>query len=430
MRSRSIRLRLAGLWRQPDFLKFWSAESVSLFGTQTTLLAIPLTAALLLDATPRQMGVLGALGGASAFLSGFFSGVLVDQVRRIPIMVAADVLNALLIISVPLIWLFGDLGMAQLYAIEFLVGGLSTLSYISAQSYLPSVVANEFLVDANGKLRASEALSQVAGPPLAGSLAQIVAAPLILIVDSLSYLTSALLLWSMRTNEVRLSTRKKASTLIESLKRTFKGSFEGLRWLLADPVLRGLLASSSSFNVFAGFFAALFVIFATRELGFSPVAVGLVLAAQGAGSVLGAILVKRIVGYLGLGPALVLAAAGQSLGWLALPFAGAFGIPAFPVIAAGLAVSGFSFVVYVVGAVSLRQTLTPDEILGRVNAVSVSLILGAIPVGSLAGGFLAAKRGNKERSHTRGGLRSLRLPMDFLFSRTAHKKHERIPRRA
>lgn len=389
MRSRSPRPRLAGLWRHHDFLKLWGAETVSLLGTQATFLAVPLTAAVLLDASPRQMGVLGALGGTAAFFCGFFSGAFLDRLQRKPVLVGADLLNALILFSVPLAWLLGALGMAQLYAAEFLVGGLSTVSYVAAQSWLPSVVGREHLLEANGKLRATEALSQVGGPSLAGALAQLVAAPLVLAADSLSYLASALLVGSVRKVEPKWAGPREQADAPGTAGRVAKEAAEGLRWIFSHPVLRALLMSSATFSLFSGFFAALFVLFATWELGLSPAAVGGVLAVQGTGSVLGALLVGRIADSLGVGRTLVLAAAGQGLGWLFLPLAGAFGIPTLPTLLLGFVVAGFCSVVYVVCAVSLRQALTPDGLLGRVNASAVSLILAASPFGSLLGGFLA-----------------------------------------
>ena len=294
----------------------------------------------------------------------------------------------------PLAWLLGTLGMAQLYAVEFLVGGLSTVSYVTAQSWLPSVVGREHLLEANGKLRASEALSQIGGPSLAGALAQLVAAqlvaaPLVLAADCLSYLASALLVGSVRRVEPKRAGPREHTGAPRTAGRVVKETAEGLRWLFSHPVLRAVLASSATLGLFSGFFAALFVLFATRELGLSPAMVGGVLAAQGAGSVLGALLAGRIADRLGLGRALVLAAAGQGLGWLFLPLAGAFGIPALPTLVFGFVIAGFCFVVYVVCAVSLRQALTPDRLLGRVNASAVSLILAASPFGSLLGGVLA-----------------------------------------
>ena len=401
MLSRLAALRPSGLWRHPDFLRFWTSETVSLLGTQGTLLAVPLTAALLLNATSHQMGALGAVGGAAAFLAGFSAGPFVDRLRLKPLLVAADLANAAILLTVPLAWAVGVLGMSQLYAVEFLVGGLSTLSYVAAQSWLPSVVGREHLVDANGKLRASEALSQTAGPSLAGGLAQLVGAPFVLILDALSYLASARLLGSVRAAEpatVRSGEADASASgrgVLGTVMRTAAELTQGLRFTLGNPVLRALLASSVTFNVFGGFFAALFVIFATRELGLAPVALGAVLAVQGVGSVLGALFVGRIVGRLGQGPVLVLAGAGQGIGWLALPAAGAFGLPAAPTLALSLAVSGFCFVAYVVGAVSLRHELTPGRLLGRVNAGSVSLILAAVPVGWLAGGLLATGVGTR-----------------------------------
>lgn len=220
-----------------------------------------------------------------------------------------------------------------------------------------------------------------------------------LVLDALSFLASAKLLGSVRAAEPARVRAKRADASERGVPRTVMRTAaeltEGLRFTVGHPVLRALLASSITFNVFAGVFAALFVIFATRELGLAPAALGAVLAVQGVGGVLGALFVGRMVGRLGQGPVLVLAGAGQGVGWLALPAAGASGIPAVPTLALALAVSGFSFVAYVVGAVSLRQELTPDELLGRVNAGSVSLILAAVPVGSLLGGLLAAETGTR-----------------------------------
>ena len=401
MLSRLAALRLLGLWRHPDFQRFWTSETVSQFGTQGTLLAVPLTAALLLDATPPQMGALGAMGGTAAFLAGFLAGPFVDRLRLKPLLVGADLSNAAILLTVPVAWAVGVLGMAHLYAVEFLVGGLSTVSYVAAQSWLPSVVGRERLVEANGKLRVSEALSQTAGPSLAGGLAQIVGAPFVLVLDALSYLASARLLGSVRAAEPsRVRTEEASASASErgifaAVRPTAAELTEGLRFTLGNPVLRALLASSVTFNIFGGFFAALFVIFATRELGLPPAALGAILAVQGVGGVLGALFVGRTVRRLGQGPVLVLTGAGQGVGWLALPAAGAFGLPSAPTLALALAISGFSFVAYVVGAVSLRQELTPDELLGRVNAGSVSLILAAVPFGSLAGGLLATGLGTR-----------------------------------
>lgn len=217
-----------------------------------------------------------------------------------------------------------------------------------------------------------------------------------LIVDSLSYLASAYLLGSVRAGEpARTRAGEEAGTpadgVLPAARRTAAELTEGLRFTFGNPVLRALLASSVTFNVFA----ALFVLFATRELGLAPAVLGAVLAMQGAGGVLGALLVGRMMERLGQGPVLVLAGVGQGLGWLALPASGAFGLPAAPTLALALAVSGFSFVAYVVGAVSLRQELTPDGLLGRVNAGSVSFILAAVPAGSLLGGLLAAEVGTR-----------------------------------
>ncbi len=378
----------AGLWRHADFLKLWSAESVSLFGTEATFLAVTLTAGFVLEATPRQMGLLGAMGGAASLFAGLLGGLIVDRLRRRPVLIVADVLCSVVVLTVPLAWSLGRLGLLQLYAVEFLVGGLTTISYVVGQSYLPSVVGRGRLVEANGKLRASEAVAQVAGPSLAGGLAQLVAVPLVLLLDSLTFVVSAWLVRSLRAVEPARA-RPANDGRAGAVKRSAGEAIEGLRWIFGNPVLRALLATSASLSLFSGVFAALFVLFAGRDLGYSPAGIGTLLALQGAGSVLGALFSGWVSRFLAVGRALILAAAGMGLGWLALSLAGSLGTPAVPMLVFGLTVSGFCYVVYVVHAVSLRQQLTPDEILGRVNAGSVALILAAVPGGSLLGGLFA-----------------------------------------
>lgn len=190
------------LTASPEFLKLWAAETVSVFGFQITGLAIPLTAAIILNATPAQMGLLGALGTAPFLLFGLFAGVIVDRSRRRQLMIHADLVRAALLLAVPVSALMGTLRMEVLYVVAFLVGAATLLFDVAYQSFLPSVVRRDQLTEGNAKLETSRALSTVVGPGIAGGLVQLVTAPIAIFVNGLTFVLSAAFLAVMRVPEV------------------------------------------------------------------------------------------------------------------------------------------------------------------------------------------------------------------------------------
>ena len=180
------------LWRNADFLKLWAGQSISLIGSEVTALALPLTAALTLNASPAQMGILGAVQYAPALLLGLFAGVWIDRVRRRPILLFADVGRALLLASIPVAILLGAHSMNYLYGVAFAVGALTVLFSVAYQAYLPSLVAKDHLVGANGRLEGSRVFSFIVGSSLAGALVQLLTAPIAILADACSFLVSVL----------------------------------------------------------------------------------------------------------------------------------------------------------------------------------------------------------------------------------------------
>jgi MFS family permease len=373
-------LGLIGLWRHPDFVRFWAAQSVSAIGSQLSLVALPLLAALTLDASAGQMGVLAAAAGAPFLLFGLLAGVWVDRLRRRPLLVAADLGRAAVLAAVPLAALLDALSIELLWAVAFVVGGLTVVFDVAYLAYLPTLVRRDQLLEGNAKLQASASVGQVAGPGLAGALVGLLTAPAAILIDALSYLASALFLGRIRAPEAA-----PAPAAGRHLRREIG---EGLGAVRRDRVLRALAACSATTNLFGFAFLAIYVLYMTRELGLGATGVGLVFALGGVGALAGAVLAGPIARRLGVGRATIGAQALFGLFGLTIPLAVLVPAIALPMVAAAEFLQWLALLVYDVNAVSLRQARAPARLHGRVNATMRFLISGMQPVGSLLGGLL------------------------------------------
>jgi len=260
------------LWRHRDFLKLWSAQSISIFGTEIASLAYPLTAIVILDASVFQMGILQAAGGASAFIVGLFAGVIADRVRRKPLLIASDLGRALLAVTIPIAAFFGVLRIEQLYAVAFLAGALNILSLVAGMALLPSLVEKEQLVEGNSKIGTTESVALIAGPGVSGVLVQLLTAPLAILVDAASFVVSAFFIRQIRVPEV----------LIEKEKQSVWTEIgEGLRFVYTHPILRPLAESIALYFLFRQIVLALFTLYAIRVLYLEPFLLGVVFSGLG-----------------------------------------------------------------------------------------------------------------------------------------------------
>jgi MFS family permease len=372
-----------GLWRQPAFVTLWAGQTVSEFGSQITALALPLTATLLLQASPMEMGVLGAAGLLPWLLLGLFAGAWVDRRRRRPIMIAADLGRAVLLGSVPAAALLGALRMEHLIIVSFLSGVLTLCFGLASSAYVLSLVRREHLVEANSKLTVSRSAAEVAGPGVAGTLVQGLTAPLAIAFDALSFVVSAGCIVAVRLPEGLPPTEGRRGTLVEVR--------EGLHMVWTHPILRALAAASATNNFFANVLYAVYVLYVTREVGVAAAVLGAIYAAGSAGALASAASVGWITTRLGLGPTLVgatLLLAGSNL---LIPLAGGTGTPptlAVLLLGAARVLAGCSLPAYNVNFSSLRQAITPDGLQGRVNASIRFVTAGAMPLGALVGGAL------------------------------------------
>jgi MFS family permease len=374
-----------GLWSNHDFLKLWSAESVSQVGSQITLVALPLAAALELDASAAQMGILTAAGTLPYLLIGLFAGVWVDRMRRRPILIAMDLGRALLLLTIPLAWVLGQLRIELLYLAAFFVG-VQTLFYeVAWVSFLPSVVRRDQLIEGNSKLHASASAAQVAGPGAAGILVGTITAPLALLVDACSFLVSAVTLTRIRTPEPPPVRHAEEHVVREML--------EGLRAVFGNAVLRAMALTQASVGFFGYMFLAVYVLYMVEDLGLSSTEVGLVFGLGGLGAVIGAMLAEPLKRRIGIGPTIVLGRILFGVGGLLVPLAVRFPAIELPMVIAAEFIQWLVLTFAVVNDVTLRQAIPPPRMLGRVASTMRFMNTGMVPLGALTGGFLGEQIG-------------------------------------
>jgi MFS family permease len=375
-----------GLWRHPDFLRLWAGQTISQFGSQISAFALPIAAIVVLDASAFQVALLGTVEFLPFLLFTLPAGVWVDRLPRRPILVIADLGRAAALVSVPIAYAFDALTIWQLYAVGFAVGTLTVFFDVAYQSYLPSLIRREQLVEGNSKLELSASAAQLGGPATAGGLVSLLSAPWAVLADAISFLGSALFVLRIRTQE------EVVEPAVAAEKQGMRAeAWEGLRFVWKDRRLRALTESSVIFNFCANGAFAVYLVYAVRSLGLSPAAIGVILSLGNVGWLLGALVAGRLSERLGVGRTIIVSGAVAAPALMLVPAAPASGPIPF-LIAAGV-LSSFGLVIWRITQVSLRQSITPHHMLGRVNAVSRFLMWGTIPLGTLLGGALGSTIG-------------------------------------
>lgn len=373
------------LWRNGDFLLLWGAQSVSQVGSQVTGLALPLAAIYVVHATTFEVAALNVVDVLPFALFSLPAGVWVDRLRRRPILIAADWGRAAALGSLPIVYAFGDLTLAQLYVVGFMTGTLTVFFDVSYQSYLPSLVSRVELTDANSKLEVSRSGAQLAGPGLAGVLVGAITAPYAIAVDAASFVGSAVLMTAIRRIE------ELPEALTTARRRMREEIAEGLRFVVRHPIMRPSMIFVATSNFFTTMIFSLIVLFAVRELHLTAATIGLIISLASVGTLLGALVATRIARRFGIGPALVAFGAIGGSGQILIPLA-RHGY-AIPFLVASQFIFGFSALVYQVNGLSLLQAITPDRMLGRMNASRRFVVWGVIPIGGLVGGALGSSIG-------------------------------------
>jgi MFS family permease len=360
------------------FLRFWAADTVSLVGSYVTAVALPALAVTTLHASGTELGLLNAARWLPYLLFGLIAGVLVDRYRRQPMLVGADFLMAVLLGLIPLLAVVDLLGMAVLLGIVLVFGTVSLVYDAAHQSFLPSLVPAAQLTKANARLEQTNAVAQTGGQTLAGWLVLVAGPPLAILLDAISYLVSGLVLTTVKPEEHR---EKRAP----DLKREVR---EGLHWVYRHETLAPLAITSHVWFLFNGMMVTLFQFLVLRTLALGEFVLGVTFAVGGIGGVIGASLAGRAERRFGAGPAIIAGRWLTPVGYLALPFA-TNDTTGIVLLCAAQLLFGLSIGLDSPIEMSFRQTITPDRLLGRMNATMRSINRGMIVIGAPLGGLFA-----------------------------------------
>jgi len=373
------------LLRNRNFLWFWTGEGISQLGAQFTNLALPVLAVTLLHATEWQVGVLGAAQTAAFLVVGLPAGAWIDRMLKRRVMILADLVRAVTLALVPLLWFTGTLEIWHLYVVGAVVGVATVFFDVSYQSYIPVLLPGEQVGSANSKLESTAQIAHIGGPGLAGALLTVVSAPVLLLADGLSYLVSAFALWRVRDTE-QLSDPKERQSLPKEIA-------EGLRFVFGHPLLWRITATTGTSNFFSTLIFTLESILILRILGLSPATFGIILGVGSVGGLLGALATPWIQRRIGEGTSISLSAVAMAAGVLAMPLSATFPGAAIPILIAGTFVVSFLVLVYNITQVTMRQRLTPPRLLGRMNSSIRFVVWGVMPLSALLAGVLGGAIG-------------------------------------
>jgi hypothetical protein len=372
----------ADLLRDATYRRLWTSILISSFGGQVTLLALPLTAAVLLRAAPTQMGLLSAMELVPMVLFSLPTGVWLDRVRKLPVYVVGELTISLAVATVPVAWWFGWLSMRWLYGVGFFIGAVNTTAGSAAQIVLTQIVPRERLVEAHAKNALATSAAEVTGPGAAGALIKLSGAPFALLADAVLLLISASILRGVPVKE----------NFIVSSSGFWAAMREGIDFVRGHRLLVTMATCVGFWQMCNQAAMVVQILFATRQLGLSERGVGLSYVTLGVGTVLASANGHRVVRRLGPGPTLVLGFAISGSGWLLLAVAplNAFGVIAYALM---LLMFGVGAVFIFINFLSLRQSVTPGPMLGRMTSTMRWLILIPAGPGALLGGWLGERWG-------------------------------------
>jgi predicted MFS family arabinose efflux permease len=370
-----------GLWHHSDFLKLWAGQSISSLGSGITESALPLTAVLVLGAQASDMGWLIAAESAPVLLVGMFAGVWVDRFPRRRLLICADLGRAAVLACIPLVAVLGVLRIEHLYVVALAAGVLTVVFDIAYRSFVPDLVGPEHVLEANSRLASVEAVAEIAAPGLTRALVQVVPPPAAILLDAVSFVGSALCAATIRHID---APRRR----VEKQTAVFNEIADGLRAVRSSHLLSTLATWEAVRRFFGMFIGAPYVLFGLRELGLSPLLIGLSVGVGGISNLVGTLLVERVTRRLGgAGRTMVTAMLVGSITPFLIALAPAGPVPGFIALVVAQSLD-IIHPLYTVNSLTLRQVSTPPRMLGRVNATLHVVERGVIPFGALGGGML------------------------------------------
>jgi MFS family permease len=369
-----------------DFRRLWAGDSISQLGTQVGFIALPLLAVTVLNADEFQMGLLATFETLAFLLIGLPAGAWVDRMRKRSVLITGDLLRAIALLALPITYAFGVLSFPLLLVVVAMVGLATVFFDVAYQSYLPDLVPAERISEGNAKLQISQSAAMVVGPAVGGLLIRAFGAPLVLLVDAVSFLGSALSCLRIKHREQPAPKAGRRPLWVEI--------GEGLSFVVRQPLLRRIVGTTALSNLFNSVTQAMFVLYAIRDLGLGEAGLGIALSVGAVGGLIGAVVAEPFIRLVGEGRSIVLAILPALPAVALVPLAaGQDFTTAMVMLSVSMAVYGFGVVIYNVAQVSFRQRLCPRPLLGRMNASVRFVVFGCQPVGAFFGGIIGARFG-------------------------------------
>jgi len=370
------------IWRNPAFVRVFSAATVSIFGSLVTRTALPFAAILVLGAGPGEVAAIRAFEIVGGVAVGLVAGAWIDRLRRRPVMIVADLGRAVCLGSIPVAAIGGWLSIGQLIVVAFLASILTTFHNVADRAYLPTLIDRDQLVSANSALSASGSVAEVSAFSLGGVLVQVLTAPIAIAVDAISFLVSAVILATIRRPEAPPAPPEERTPILAEIR-------DGLRPIGQSPILRTVIIAGAGAHLLWGAFGAVYLVFATEELGLQPATIGLIAAVGGISSLVGALIATRTSRRIGVGPSILVGLSAFTLGNLLVPLAPASSAALAVVFLVGQQLIGdVGATLEEITELSLLQATVPNELLGRVNSAYDFLTHLALLAGTIGAGLI------------------------------------------
>jgi MFS family permease len=378
---------VGSIWRSGDFRTLWISLTITHFGGQVTFLALPLTAALLLNATPLEMGILTAVEALPYTLFGLFTGVLIDRSQKLRLIILADIGRGLALSMVPLAAWLGFLSMSVLYVVGFLVGVGGIIGWAAYQVFMAERVGNEHLVEANAGIALSDSASSLIGPGIAGAIIHWLTAPFAILLDAMSFFASAWMLRSIPPHDSDAPKLRSPGDQTAVLAGIWADAKEGLRMILGHAVLRSIGFTLMIWNILKHAYLAIVILYATRDLALSPGKIGALFMIAGIGFLTASATCQWLNRRFGVGYVMLIGLTMTGLAWLAVASVIANEWVALQ-LGAALFLMDLGAMLFFINYLSLRQAATPGHLRGRVTSTLIFISVSLAPAGSLLGGVL------------------------------------------
>ena len=379
-------IKAGGLWRHHDFVRLWLGQTVGQFGNQITLLALPIIAISTLHISVFQVGLLSGVEFLPYPVLGLFVGVWVDRFKRRPILILCNLGRLVTLLTIPVAYIYGFLNLYQIFAVAGINGAIAVFYDVAYQSYLPSIVDSNQLVEGNSKLQVSASAATVTGPSIAGTLIGLLGAAISVVGDALGYLISVATIMSISRAE-RMPQNPRAGRGGDRFLYQLK---EGVDSIVRVPVFAAITGCSAMANFGNIVAQSVYLYFAVNALGLTPVWIGVVGSAGGVGLLVGSLFATRVSERFGIGRALTFSIV-AGFGWLGYPLALKF--PAVPILMIFAFLSSVGGIIFNIVALSFIQRVTPNRLLGRMTATRKTFSRGGLPVGAVVGGVLGGAVG-------------------------------------